>query len=130
MQCRNSIKYFGLLLKSKTGNLLIIPYQLTKFQTPSSNLAHKDDSMIGNFAKFYCALKNCPSIYIIVVRMRSLSFVCKGCHGCRFEVSIAMRFTLHGALQGDVIRKRISYFQRQSYILSCFQGISDNSYQP
>ena len=26
------------LLKSLTGNLLIIPYQLTKFQTPSSNL--------------------------------------------------------------------------------------------
>ena len=27
-----------------------------------------------------------------------------------------MRFTLLGALQGDVIRKRLSSFQRQSYI--------------
>ena len=29
------------LLKSLTGNLFIIPYHLTKFQTPSSNLADK-----------------------------------------------------------------------------------------
>ena len=28
------------LLKSLTGNLLLIPYHLTKFQTPSSNLAN------------------------------------------------------------------------------------------
>ena len=31
-------KTFWTLLKSLTGNLLIIPYQLTKFQTPSLNL--------------------------------------------------------------------------------------------
>ena len=37
-QCNNSIKNFCTLLKSLSGNLLIIPYQLTKFQTPSSNM--------------------------------------------------------------------------------------------
>ena len=37
-QCRNSTKKSWTLLKSLTGNLLIIPYQLTNFQTPSSNL--------------------------------------------------------------------------------------------
>ena len=39
-QCRNSTKNWT-LLKRLTGNLLIIPYQLTKFQTPSSNLHDK-----------------------------------------------------------------------------------------
>ena len=37
-QCRKSTKTFWTLLKRVTGNLLIIPYRLTKFQTPSSNL--------------------------------------------------------------------------------------------
>ena len=39
-KCRNSTKNLD-LLESWSGNLFIIPYQLTKFQTPSSDLADK-----------------------------------------------------------------------------------------
>ena len=66
--------------------------------------------MIKNFAKFSCVLN------IVEVSISSLSFVCEGCHDCRFYVSTVMRFTRLGALQGDVIWKWITYFQRQSYI--------------
>ena len=45
----NSVKIRWFFLKIKSGNILIIPYQLTKFQAPSSNTFW--DILLTNFKK-------------------------------------------------------------------------------
>ena len=83
-------------------------FSITKGDSEAIGFSLFFDSIMRNFGNVSCVLKR--------VDASISSFVGKDIHSLSFKVLMAMRVTHLGALQGDAMWKRISSFQRQSYI--------------